>query len=182
MLNSQNVNYSFGKLDKVFRSAFEQLELEQRAVESVLLLGLGAGNVPQLLRKSNPKAKVTALEFDPEVIRLGKQYFGLSDLPNLEIVIGDAFQFIPTCTVTFDLIIVDLFVDEEVPEAASSQDFLENLALLLSKNGLLVFNRLGHNSRLLQQTEGFGRKIKMVLPGTHSLQADTNTVYVYEKK
>ncbi len=182
MLNSENVNYSFGTLDKVFRSAFKQLELKNRNVEAALLLGLGAGNVPQLLRHSNPKAKVTALEFDPEVIRLGKEFFGLGEVPNLEIKEGDAFEFIPTCTVTFDLIIVDLFVDENVPEAASSQKFLEKLAALLNKNGLVVFNRLGHTSRLHQQTEDFGRKMKKVLPGTRSLQADTNTVYVYEKK
>lgn len=182
MLNSENVNYSFGKLDKVFRSAFQQLELEKRVVERVLLLGLGAGNVPYLLSHSKPNAKVTAIEFDPEVIRLGNKYFGLADLPNLEVVVADAFKFIQACTVTFDLLVVDLFVDEEVPAEASSQAFLEKLAALLRPNGLLVFNRLGHTLRLHQQTEDFGRKMNMVLPGTRRMLADTNTVYVYEKK
>ena len=181
MLNSANVNYSFGKLDLVFRSTFQQLEIAKRDITSVLLLGLGAGNVPQLLQSSNPNAKITALEFDPEVIRLGKKYFQIDKMRNLEVVLADAFKFVQTSTVTFDLIIVDLFVDEEVPAAASNPEFLKKLAEILNPKGLLVFNRLSHTTRLAQQTATFGRKMEEILPGTTCLQADTNQVYVYAK-
>lgn len=182
ILNSKHVNYSFGKLDMVFRSAFSQMQIEKLKIDSVLLLGLGAGNVPRLLKDLQKNAKITAIEFDPEVLRLARKYFELDNLENLNVVLGDAFSYIENCTVTFDLIIVDLFVDEEVPAKASDPEFLKRLEAFLNPKGHLMMNRLGHTSRLNQQTEDFGRKITAVLHGTIQLQADTNTVFVYEKK
>jgi spermidine synthase len=181
MLNSQNVNYSYGRLDTVFRSAFQQLKIGERPCKNVLLLGLGAGNVPKLLMEIAPEAKVLGIELDPEVLRLGRKYFGLDQLPNLEAKQADAIDFVLGCHDTFDMVVVDLFVDEEVPDRANDPAFLGKMAALLAPNGLLLFNRLGHTERLRQQSTDFGRKMRASLLGTIELEADTNRVFVYEK-
>lgn len=182
MLNTANVNYSFGRLDKVFRSAFRQLKIKHSGMKRVLLLGLGAGNVTTILRELDPKISVLAVEIDPEVVRLGKAYFGLEEGPQLKIEIGDAISYVQQCQERFDMVVVDLFVDAEVPPAACSPDFLLRMADLLEPRGLLVFNRLAHEPELLQHTEAFGRKMAEVLPGTWMMDADLNKVLVYEKK
>lgn len=182
MLNTSKVNYSFGRLDMVFRSAFQQLRIQERGIQRVLLLGLGAGNVPRILAEYDPQIHVTAVEIDPEVLRLGAAHFGLQAGPQLEIVLADALAYVWDSTEQYGLIVVDLFVDEEVPAAACTSAYLERLAALLLPQGLLVFNRLAHTPSLRQQTEAFGRKMMAALPSTYALQADLNKVWVYEKK
>lgn len=182
MLNTANVNYSFGRLDKVFRSAFRQLRVEQRGMKRVLLLGLGAGNVPAILREVDPGIEVVAVEIDPEVVRLGRTYFGLQEGPGLRVEIADAIDWVAGCRERFDMVVVDLFVDAEVPAAACKPTFLLRLADLIGPGGLVVFNRLAHEPGLLQLTEAFGRKMAEVLPGTRMMDADLNKVLVYEKK
>ncbi len=182
MLNAANVNYSFGRLDKVFRSAFAQLKISDRRMQNVLLLGLGAGNVTTILREIDPAIRVVAVEIDPEVVRLAKAHFELKTGPQLEVVIADAIAYVWQCPLRFDMVVVDIFVDDEVPLAACQEDFLLKMASLLNANGLLVFNRLAHRPDLRQQTEDFGRKMMAALPGTRFLDADLNKVLVYEQK
>ncbi len=182
MLNTTHVNYSFGRLDKVFRSAFQQLGIGGRGLQDVLLLGLGAGNVPRILWEYDPQIKVVAVEIDPEVLRLAAAHFGMQPGPQLEIVLADALLYVGECKRTFDMVVVDLFVDAEVPEAACNQLYLLQLTALLKANGLLVFNRLAHTAQLRQQTVDFGRKMVEALPGAYALDADLNRVWVYEKK
>jgi spermidine synthase len=182
MLNTANVNYSFGRLDKVFRSTFKQLHIQDRNLREVLLLGLGAGNVPRILAEYDPKIKVVTVEIDPEVLRLGEAHFDLRQGPQLEIVLADALLYVEECKRQFDLVVVDLFVDATVPAQACSESFLQKLAALLRPQGILVFNRLAHSEELSQQTEAFGRKMIAALPGTFAMKADLNKVWVYEKK
>lgn len=182
MLNAANVNYSFGKLDAVFRSAFRQIKVAERVLDNVLLLGLGAGNVPTILHGYHPQARVVAVEIDPEVLRLGAAHFGLRSGPQMEIVLADATEYIHACEDVFDMVVVDLFIDDQVPEAACTEAFLHRVVALLADGGVLVFNRLGHSATLLQQTEAFGRKMMAALPGTRILDADSNKVMVYEKR
>jgi spermidine synthase len=182
MLNAANVNYSFGKLDKVFRAAFAELRFDQRKIKSVLLLGLGAGNVPYLLREIDPEMHVRAIEIDPVVLELGRKHFGLTENPQLEIILADAIAYVQNCKDTFDLVIVDLFIDDQVPTEATTDEFLMDLARLLAPGGMLMFNRLSHTESLRQQTAAFGRKMWAALPGTVPVDADSNKVFVYEKK
>jgi spermidine synthase len=182
MLNTAKVNYSFGKLDAVFRSAFHQLKIEEQGIQNVLLLGLGAGNVPAILEEYNPAPRIVAVEIDPEVIRLAEAHFGLKERPRLEVELADATEFVFRCAERFDMVIVDVFIDDQVPEAACTEEFLQQLGRLLNPEGLLLFNRLGHTDALLQQTLDFGRKMISTLPGTYFLDADLNKVLVYEQK
>jgi spermidine synthase len=182
MLNTAKVNYSFGKLDAVFRSAFKQLRIEERGIRNVLLLGLGAGNVPVILKEYDPNIRVVAVEIDPEVLRLAETHFGLVQSPVLEVVLADATEFVFQCAERFDMVVVDVFIDDQVPEAACSEAFLQQLGKLLNPGGLVAFNRLGHTAALLQQTTEFGRKMMATLPGTYFLNADLNKVLVYEQK
>lgn len=180
-LNAPKVNYSYGELHKVFRTAFYQLKPEKRAIDNVLLLGLGAGSVVKLLRELGIHVPVTAVELDPEVVRLGKKYFHLSEDKNLIIEEGeDAIQWVKTRPKKFDLVVVDLFVDEVVPAAAEDPAFLQALRQMVKPDGMLVWNRLAHEAHLQGATRQFSVSMAAVFPGTRTLKARDNVMLVWE--
>ena len=181
-LNTASVNYSFGALGRVFHTAFDRLHVSRREVETVLVLGLGAGNVPALLRQMVGDCHITGVDIDPEVIRLGRNHFGLGDYENMDIVNADALEFVHQSHPRYDLIVVDLFIDALVPEGASTPQFLKRLGELLAPGGLLLYNRVWHTRKLRQQTEAFTRKMSEVLPGTRFVKVHNNRMLYYEKK
>lgn len=181
VLNAKTVNYSYGLLGKVFRSAFSQLKVEQRKVQEVLILGLGVGNVVSLLSQYGQKIHFTGIEIDAEVIRLGNAHFELDAYKNLEIIVGDALEYVQTCDKKFDLIIVDLFVDDKVPAQVEEPAFFEQLEAILGESGLLIWNRLAFSDEILQHTKNFIRRMQIALPGSKVLRAHKNRIVYYEK-
>jgi spermidine synthase len=182
IVNAANVNLSFGSLDKVFREAFKAVKLDERPLDSVLLLGLGAGNVPAILAEQGRDCRIVGVEIDAEMIRLGRHYFGLDAHPRLEVVCADAVvhvQALVQAQARFDLVIVDLFIDETVPPGAETPEFLLAVAALLAPGGLLLYNRLLHTERLAELSRSFTRKMQQVLPGTYFVRADQNRILVY---
>ena len=49
-LDSDNSNYSFGSLHRLFQQVFLKVGLKERNPENLLLLGFGAGSVVSIIR------------------------------------------------------------------------------------------------------------------------------------
>lgn len=85
------------------------LLLPPRRTRRVLLLGLGAGSVAHALRALDPRAEIVGVEWSSDVLRLARRHFGLGRL-RLELVRGDALEYLRRERRRFDLIVEDLFV------------------------------------------------------------------------
>lgn len=114
-------------------------------IKSVLILGLGAGTVAQVINKQWTDAKIIGVEIDPVIIDSGKKYFHLGDVKNLEIVIGNATDFIHNTKyiihdTRYDLIIVDLYKGFFIDKNVQNERFLQKIAQILTKNGIVIFN------------------------------------------
>ena len=96
-------------------------------------------------------------------------------------MVADATEYVADCTRRFDLVVVDLFVDALVPQAAEQEEFLLRLRELLRPGGLLLFNRLMHSPDLRQQSLAFTRIMTEALPGTKFIKANSNRMLYYEK-
>lgn len=114
------------------------------SAKSCLILGLGGGTLANLINQSFPEVKITGVEIDPEIIRLAKKYFGVNKISNLKIINTDAIKFInqEKSPEKFDLIFVDLYLGDKIPSKTETAIFMSNLKKLLSKSGIIVFNRL----------------------------------------
>ncbi len=75
----------------------------------VLLLGLAAGSVARAVRALDPEAEIVGVERDRDVLRAARRHFGLDRL-RLELVAGDALEYLKRDRRRFDLIVEDLFV------------------------------------------------------------------------
>jgi len=152
---------------------------DRSTISNILILGLGCGTVARIFSKKWPKAKIVGVEIDPEVIKLGKKYFGLGEIPNLKIVCSDAIKIISNPSTSlrtghqltisnFDLIIVDLYLGEQIPRKSESLIFLKSLKKLLSENGIVIFNRLfwnGHKKKaklFVKTTQKVFKQVKLV--------------------
>ncbi|WP_104734907.1 spermidine synthase [Hanstruepera ponticola] len=139
LLNSKNANYSYGSLQEILKFGLKKINIHQ--INSVLLLGLGGGSVIQTLREEfNYQNKITAVDFDSEIIKIALEEFDLQYDIDLEIICQDALDYIQQDSTQFDLIIVDLFIDTEVPEQFLKISFWDEILKRKSTSGVLLFN------------------------------------------
>jgi spermidine synthase len=83
--------------------------LRYRPRRRVLLLGLGGGSVGRAVRALDPGAEIVGVERNADVLRLAQDHLGLDEL-GLELVAGDALEYLRRERRRFDLIVEDLFV------------------------------------------------------------------------
>ncbi len=158
-LCTQNAVYSYEDLYVNFRDSFAQINLDKLAIKKVLVLGLGLGSIPLLLEKKfNKNYHYTLVEIDEIIVDLAQKYT-LSKLNStIDVFCQDALDFVQRTSSQFDLIAVDIFIDDITPSQFESIDFLETLKNKLTPNGLLMYNRLIYNKKLENQTHLFYQK------------------------
>lgn len=151
---------SGGVVNGVWKNTLKQIQKKKTNPSNILILGLGGGSVATLSRKFWKEAKITGVDIDPVMVEMGKKYLGLDKL-DLEIQIGDAFKYLKTQQDKFDLIILDMYKGDKVPEDLKSDDFLKTVKNSLSKNGLAVFNRLYFGEKRSEAMR-FGQKLQKI--------------------
>jgi spermidine synthase len=144
VLDSKNTNYSYGSLQRILRKGLQYIGFERiRGFSNVLILGVAGGSVIKtLVDEIKFKGKITGVEIDPKVINIANNYFGLSKVNNLEIIICDAFEFVLKCRDNYDLIIIDIFKDTEMPNFLFEDFFIHRINKMLNVNGFILFNTM----------------------------------------
>lgn len=138
---------SGGITKKMWEKAIDVLRSKYKvlSIKNVLILGLGAGTVAKVISEKFPSGKIVGIEIDPAIIHIGKKYFGLDFIKNLEIIIDDAVNIIHNTKYVihnthYDLIIVDLYNGKHIEKNIQNEFFLQHLAQNLTKNGVVIFN------------------------------------------
>lgn len=145
-LDTPHVNYSFGGLHRAFQELFRKMDIMKANPKSVLILGFGAGSIASILQKDYKlKCTITGVEIDKEVITLGQRFFETNFYIDLTIIEEDAFLYMEKNRYKFELVVVDLYLDMEVPVQAETTDFAVQLKDALIEDGQLVFNKFVYN-------------------------------------
>lgn len=144
VLDSKNTNYSFGSLQRILRKGLKEIGFETiKEMNHILVLGVAGGSVIQTLSKEiGCKGKITGIEIDADIIQIANDYFKLDQVPNLEIVIDDAFEFVLKTKEKYDLIIIDIFQDSLMPNFLFEEFFINRIGFLLQTNGFILFNTM----------------------------------------
>tara|TARA_E500000331_G_scaffold348669_2_gene390624 strand:- start:2113 stop:3006 length:894 start_codon:yes stop_codon:yes gene_type:complete len=110
---------------------------------SILVIGLGGGTIPTVLATLYPDSQIDVVEIDLAVVDVARKYFAYSESERSRVYVQDARVFIKRAGlrgVTYDLVILDAFTGDYIPEHLMTAEFIEETARLLSPNGVLVAN------------------------------------------
>jgi spermidine synthase len=140
-------------IERLWRAACAAFGVNKELkVRNILVLGIGGGTVIRLLHGLYPRAVIKAVDIDPVIVRIGRTYFGLGDIPNLTINVADAQTWKPRGK--HDLIVIDLFTGAHIPEFVSSVIFLKRIRDMLAPGGHVVVNYL--------REKGYGAKSEIL--------------------
>ncbi len=117
---------------------------------SILVIGLGGGVLPMALAKLLPDARMDVVEIDPAVVAVARQFFGFTAGPKVRIFEEDGRVFIKRAGQAgqqYDLILLDAFDHEYIPEHLLTREFLVEVKQLLGDSGVLAANTFS-SSRL----------------------------------
>jgi len=144
VLDSKNTNYSYGSLQRALKKGLRFIGFERiKKFENVLVLGVAGGSVIKTLRDEiKYNGKITGVEIDKHVIELANKYFKLNEVPNLDLVNDDAFEFVLKTKEKYDLIIIDIFQDTVMPNFLFEDFFINRINFLLNLNGFILFNTM----------------------------------------
>lgn len=157
VLDSKNTNYSYGSLQRVMRIGLAHIGSNVvKKSKSALILGVAGGSVIQTLRDEfDFKGKITGVELDKKIIEIANNYFGLNKFNDVEIINDDAQNFISKTRAKYDLIVIDVFQDNIMPDFLFEENFVNNLKKILDKNGNILFNTIVNFSTDLKRNKDY---------------------------
>ena len=117
---------------------------------TVLVIGLGGGTLPRALEQILPQVRIDVVEIDPAVVRVARQYFDFEANERVRVVEADGRVYVKRAmreNKRYDLIMLDAFDHEYIPEHLLTQEFLREVKTLLTPGGVLAANTFS-SSRL----------------------------------
>ncbi len=113
-------------------------------INNIYVIGAGAYTLPSNLRRQYPKASIDVLEIDPEIEKVGRQFFNSNDYA-LHTIVGDARVFFrdqPTAhTKRYDLIYGDAYNSfVSVPWYLLTKESIAETKRYLNPGGMYAIN------------------------------------------
>ena len=106
--------------------------------KQVLVVGLGGGTIPIFLHKHYPQTRIDAVDIDPVVVEVAKQFFGFHEDATLKAYVHDGRQFIEERPNVYDVIFLDAFGSESIPYHLATREFLEAVRRSVTAQGVVL--------------------------------------------
>ena len=146
----------------------------------VLMVGLGGGSLAKFCHRHLPRARLTVVEIDPDVIAL-RESFGVPDDKRLAIVQADAAEYLPAAEGDTDVLLLDGFDAKGIAPAFLSRGFYRAARRRLRPGGLVVANFAGPRKywsrHLALLNEAFEGRVQVgTVPG-----GDNHIVFAFDE-
>ncbi|HEY1390913.1 MAG TPA: hypothetical protein VGF38_20425 [Ktedonobacterales bacterium] len=127
-------------VDETYQADIWDALLPHHQPANALILGLGGGTIAHLMTQRFGPLPITGVEFDPAVVWLARQQFGLDAHEHVRIVVADAFDYARRCREIYDAICVDLYTAGKMAHGVLGGRFLRDVGRLLSPEGEATIN------------------------------------------
>jgi len=178
-LCTDNSIYSFEDKYENFFKAFKTLH--QQGVWSytnILILGFGLGSIPKMLEDHfQLNLNYTAIEIDDVIIDMASDYVLPHLKSSIQLIHADALSFMSQNEERYDMICVDLFLDDIIPDQFKAKSFLTSIKKALSDNGIVLYNMLGDYEKDKKIAKiYFKEHFKKVFPDASMMHTGTNFI------
>jgi spermidine synthase len=98
----------------------------------VLIAGLGGGSLPSALTTLFPEAQIDVIEIDQAVVNVAKEFFDFEETDQVSVIVNDARVYVKRAALLekkYDLVILDAFTGDYIPEHLLTLEFLQEGAL-----------------------------------------------------
>ncbi len=141
--------------------------------QRILVVGLGGGTIPVILAELYPEAEIKVVEIDPAVVKVARTYFDFEETSKLTVDVVDARVFIKRAKLRklkYDMVILDAFTGEYIPEHLMTAEFLNESRDLLVDDGVLIANTFStsklYDHESATYAEVFGSFLNLKMPDT----------------
>jgi spermidine synthase len=111
-------------------------------IQRVMIIGLAGGSTARQM--SDPRVfgpiPIDGVEIDPEVAEVGRRWFGLDDLSNVNVIVEDGRYALRTTPHRYDIVAIDAFRQPYIPFQLTTREFFDDVAAHLSPHGTVVVN------------------------------------------
>ena len=145
ILDSKSANYSYGSLQTILKRGLQRLKWDH-SIQEILVLGLGGGSIiPTIRLDFNVVAHIDLIDIDSDLIKIARAHFQIDNYEDVEVYCEDAMEYVDQTKKKYDLVIVDLFIDNIIPTQFIDEQFIYKLDRLLNINGKILFNTIRIN-------------------------------------
>lgn len=115
-------------------------------VRELGLIGFGGGSLVKFCHRQLPAARITAVEFDPDVIAFRDHFLVPDDDARLSVIEADGAAWLGSRREPLDVLLVDAFDVHGFSPTLSTPAFYEEAKRKLARNGVLVVNLTGESA------------------------------------
>lgn len=134
-------------------------------VKSLCLIGLAAGTISKQYTAVFGDIPIDGVEIDPEIVRVGREYFDMTE-PNLNVIVADGRAFLAHTDRRYDVIGVDAYRLPYIPWHLTTVEFFRQVRDHLSDEGVVVIN-VGHTDSDWRLVEAMVATLGRVFPSVH---------------
>ncbi|HSI84637.1 MAG: fused MFS/spermidine synthase [Candidatus Methylacidiphilales bacterium] len=110
-------------------------------LEKALFFGGGAFGMPRKIATTFPKARIDVVEIDPELIRVGDEWFGLKDFPTIAKHGMDARVYLRKSPDKYDFIFGDAYNGiQHIPPHLLTKEFFAEVKSHMTEKGVFMMN------------------------------------------
>ncbi|MEW6178564.1 MAG: fused MFS/spermidine synthase [Chloroflexota bacterium] len=118
---------------------FYPAPVDPTGVRSLAIIGLAAGTTARQAALVFPHITIDGIEIDPEIIEVGRQYFGMN-LPNLNVIVQDGRWGLLRSNQKYQIISVDAYRPPYIPWHMTTVEFFQLVKDHLTEDGVMVIN------------------------------------------
>ena len=172
-----------GPWDYFMMAPFFNPNQQPSDVRSLALIGLAGGTTArQFTQVYGPSVQIDGVEIDPEIVKIGREYFNMTE-PNLNVIVQDGRYFLRTTDKRYDVIGVDAYRQPYIPFQLTTKEFFQESYDHLNDDGVMVLNagRFGTDYRLVN---AIASTMRAVFPNVYLVDVGrfSNTMVIATKQ